>query len=83
MEVKVQDGDTINIPHGLKPIIKDTYITFKKQPIFKKCDVLTISSTQNDKKLYFYDYFFTDMIKDYHSDLFTYKFHFDFFDFKQ
>lgn len=49
----------------------------------KKCDVLTISSTQNDKKLYFYDYFFTDMIKDYHSDLFTYKFHFDFFDFKQ
>lgn len=35
MEVKVQDGDTINIPHGLKPIIKDTYITFKKQPIFK------------------------------------------------
>lgn len=44
MEVKVQDGDIINVPHGLKPIIKDTYITFKKQPIFKNGDVLVIDS---------------------------------------
>lgn len=42
MEVTVQDGDTINIPRGLKPIIKDTYITFKKQPIFKNGDVLIV-----------------------------------------
>lgn len=49
----------------------------------KKCDVLTISSTQNDKKLYFYNYFFIDMIEDYHSNLFKYKFHFDYFYFKQ
>lgn len=49
----------------------------------KICDVLTISSTQNDKKLYFYNYFFTDMIQDYHSNLFKYKFHFDYFYFKQ
>lgn len=49
----------------------------------KKCDVLTISSTQNDKKLYFYNYFFSDMIEDYHSNLFKYKFHFDYFYFKQ
>lgn len=49
----------------------------------KKCDVLTISSTQSDKKLYFYNYFFSDMIKDYHSNLFKYKFHFDYFYFKQ
>lgn len=44
MEVKVQDGDIINVPHGLKPIIKDTYITFKKQPFFKNGDVLAIDS---------------------------------------
>lgn len=49
----------------------------------KICDVLTISSTQNDKKLYFYNYFFSDMIEDYHSNLFKYKFHFDYFYFKQ
>lgn len=49
----------------------------------KICDVLTISSTQNDKKLYFYHYFFSDMIKDYHSNLFKYKFYFDYFYFKQ
>lgn len=49
----------------------------------KKCDVLTISSTQNDKKLYFYNYFFSDMEKDYHSNLFKYKFHFDFFEIKK
>lgn len=49
----------------------------------KKCDVLTISSTQNDKKLYFYNYFFSDMIEDYHLNLFKYKFHFDYFYFKQ
>lgn len=44
MEVKVQDGDIINVPHGLKPIIKDTYITFKKQPVFKNGDVLVVDS---------------------------------------
>ena len=49
----------------------------------KICDVLTISSTQNDKKLYFYNYFFSDMIEDYHLNLFKYKFHFDYFYFKQ
>ncbi len=49
----------------------------------KKCDVLTISSTQNDKKLYCYNYFFSDMIKDYHSNRFKYKFHLDYFYFKQ
>lgn len=49
----------------------------------KICDVLTISSTQNDKKLYFYHYFFSDMIKDYHSNLFKYNFYFDYFYFKQ
>lgn len=51
MEVKVQDGDIINVPHGLKPIIKETYITFKKQPIFKNGDVLVIDrchSTEPD-----------------------------------
>lgn len=48
----------------------------------KKCDVLTISSTQNDKKLYFYNYFFTDMMKEYHSNLLKYRFYFDFFEFK-
>lgn len=49
----------------------------------KKCDVLTISSTQNDKKLYFYNYFFTDMMKEYHSNLLKYRFYFDYFYFKQ
>ena len=49
----------------------------------KKCDVLIISSTQNDKKLYFYNYFFSDMIKDYHSSLIKYNFYFDFFELKQ
>ena len=49
----------------------------------KKCDVIELSSTQNDKKLYFYNYFFSDMIKDYHSNLFKYQFHFAYFYFKQ
>lgn len=44
MEMKVQDGDIINIPHDLKPIIKDTYITFKKYPSFKNGDVLVVDS---------------------------------------
>ena len=48
----------------------------------KKCDVLTISSTQNDKKLYFYNYIFTSMLDEYHSRSFNYRFHFDFFEFK-
>lgn len=48
----------------------------------KKCDVLTISSTQNDKKLYFYNYIFTSMLDEYHSRFFNYRFHFDFFEFK-
>lgn len=42
MEIKIQDGDIINVPHGLKPIINDTYITFKKQPVFKNGDVLVV-----------------------------------------
>lgn len=42
MEIKIQDGDTINVPPYLKPIIKDTYITFKKQPFFKNGDVLIL-----------------------------------------
>lgn len=50
MEVTVQDGDTINIPRGLKPIIKDTYITFKKQPIFKNGDVLIFEQTDKSYK---------------------------------
>lgn len=48
----------------------------------KKCDVLTISSTQNDKKLYFYNYIFTGMLDEYHSRSFKYRFYFDFFEFK-
>ena len=48
----------------------------------KKCDVLTISSTQNDKKLYFYNYIFTGMLDEYHSRSFKYRFSFDFFEFK-
>lgn len=48
----------------------------------KKCDVLTISSTQNDKKLYFYNYIFTSMLDEYHSRSFNYTFYFDFFEFK-
>jgi hypothetical protein len=48
----------------------------------KKCDVLTISSTQNDKKLYFYNYIFTSMLDEYHSRSFKYRFSFDFFEFK-
>lgn len=50
MEVTVQDGDTINIPRGLKPIIKDTYITFKKQPIFKNGDILIFEQTDESYK---------------------------------
>lgn len=48
----------------------------------KICDVLTISSTQNDKKLYFYNYIFTGMLDEYHSRSFKYRFSFDFFEFK-
>ena len=48
----------------------------------KQCDVVTISSTQNDKKLYFYNYIFTSMLDEYHSRSFNYRFHFDFFEFK-
>lgn len=48
----------------------------------KKSDVLTISSTQNDKKLYFYNYIFTGMLDEYHSRSFKYRFSFDFFEFK-
>lgn len=44
MEVTVQDGDTINIPHGLKPIIKDNCVTFEKVPDFKNGDVLVVDS---------------------------------------
>lgn len=42
MEITIQDGDTINVPPYLKPIIKDTYITFKKQPFLKNGDVLIV-----------------------------------------
>lgn len=48
----------------------------------KKCDVLTISSTQNNKKLYFYNYFFTEMLDEYLSRFFKYRFSFDFFEIK-
>ena len=48
----------------------------------KKCNVLTISSTQNDKKLYFYNYFFTEMLDEYLSRFFKYRFSFDFFEIK-
>ena len=42
MEVTIQDGDIINIPSDLKPIIKDTYITFEKQPFLKNGDILVM-----------------------------------------
>ena len=42
MEIKIQDGDIINIPSDLKPIIKDTYITFEKQPFLKNGDILVM-----------------------------------------
>lgn len=48
----------------------------------KICDVLTISSTQNDKKLYFYHYFFSEMLDEYLSRFFKYRFSFDFFEIK-
>lgn len=48
----------------------------------KKCNVLKISSTQNNNKLYFYNYFFTDMIEEYRSYRFNYRFYFDFFELK-
>lgn len=56
MEVKVQDGDIINVPHGLKPIIKDTYITFKKQPFFRNGDVLVIDTFNKSDTDYIFIY---------------------------
>lgn len=40
MEIKIQEGDTFVFPSYLKPIIKENYITFKKQPFFKNGDIL-------------------------------------------
>lgn len=48
----------------------------------KKCNVIKIYSTQNDKVLYFYNCLFTEMLDEFHSRFFKYKFYFDFFDIK-
>lgn len=48
----------------------------------KKCNVIKLSSTQNDTVLYFYNCSFTKMLKEYHSYSFKYRFYFDFFEIK-
>ena len=56
MVITIQDGDTINVPPYLKPIIKDTYITFKKQPVFKNGDVLIVDRCHSIEPDYIFIY---------------------------
>ncbi len=51
MEIKLQCGDTINIPEGCKAIVKDGCVVFEKGQEFKDGDVLC--STLNDIILIF------------------------------
>lgn len=48
----------------------------------KKCNVIKISSTRNDNILYFYNCLFTEMLDEYLSRFFKYRFSFDYFEFK-